>query len=259
MARWLLDCLPLCGRPWRLGVATESEELGAALSLRQRVFVSEMGYRAGAGGGDLDRDGFDDWCDHLILMDTASGELIGTQRAIDGGEAVRRGGLYGGDQFDLGRLAPIAPRILQGSRTCVAAGHRNGPAIQYLSYGMELLLRERGALYFLGAESFRDPGAERLDKIHSFLLEFGTDPDWFAPAQPAAAVANLNPVPVSSSDERVVPSIIRMDLRMGFLACSPAAWDAEFGCYDVLMLGRRDRLTRIYGAFLDRIERNLPR
>ena len=44
---------------------------------------------------------------------------------------------------------------------------------------------------------------------------------------------------------------------MGFLACSAPAWDADFGCYDVLMLGRRDRLTRTYAAFIDRIERNL--
>jgi len=257
MARWLLDCEPLCGRPWRLGLATEPDELAAALGLRHRVFMTEMGYRAGADG--FDRDAFDDWCDHLILIDSETGELIGTHRAIDGGEAMRRGGLFCGTQFDLARLDPIAPRILQGSRTCVAAGHRNGPAIQYLSYGMELLLRERGALYFLGAESFREPGAERLDQIHSYLREFGTDPDWFAPALPASAVPGLRVVPVSAADERVVPSIIRMDLRMGFLACSPPAWDPDFGSYDVLMLGRRDRLTRTYGAFIHRIERNLPR
>ena len=98
-------------------MATEADEVGAALSLRYRVFVMEMGYRLGAEGDGLDRDGFDDWCDHLILADTTTGELIGTHRAIAGGEALRRGGLYSGTQFDLGRLDPIAPHILQGSRT----------------------------------------------------------------------------------------------------------------------------------------------
>jgi len=240
-------------------LATEADELDAALSLRHRLFVIEMGYLGGADADGIDRDGFDDWCDHLILADAATGELIGTHRAIDGREALRRGGLYGDFQFDLSPLDPIAPMILQGGRTCVAAGHRTGPAIQYLSYGMELLLRERGSGYFLGSESFREPASDQLNKIYSFLREFGTDPDWFAPAQPAAAVRGLRVVPVSAADERVVPSIIRLDLRMGFLACSPPAWDADFGCYDVLMLGRRDRLTRTYRAFLDRIERNLPR
>jgi len=26
MAKWLLDCQPLCGRPWMLGLATEPAE-----------------------------------------------------------------------------------------------------------------------------------------------------------------------------------------------------------------------------------------
>ncbi len=258
MARWLLDCAPLCGHLWRIGVATEAAEREAAYRLRHRVFVEEIGYRGGAIGDGLDRDDFDEWCDHLILIDSPSGELLGTYRAIWGGDAVGRGGLYGGSQFDLSALDPIAPQILQGGRTCVAAAHRNGPAIQYLSYGMELLLRERGARYFLGAESFRVEESPRLNVIHSYLRSFGADPDWFAPAHPAAAIPGLEIVPVSAADERTLPGIIRMDLRMGFLACSAPAWDADFGCYDLLMLGRHDRLTRTYAAFIDRIERNLP-
>ena len=253
MARWLLDCAQLCGHPWRLGVATEPAEREAAYCLRHRVFIEEIGYRAGVPGDGRDCDEFDDRCDHILLMDTDRGELLGTYRAIDGAT-----GLYGGLQFDLSPLRSITPHILQGGRTCVAAEYRQGPAIQYLSYGMELLLRERGSRYFLGSESFRVAGPEPLNAIHSYLRQFGADPEWYTPAQPAAAVPGLTIVPVSQADERALPGIIRMDLRMGFLACSPPAWDADFGCYDVLMLGRRDRLTRTYAAFLDRIERNLP-
>ena len=259
MARWLLDCLPLCGHPWRLGVATDDAEREQAFRLRHSIFFGEIGYRAGAVGDGLDRDEFDDWCDHLILIDTGSGELVGTYRAVWGADALRRGGLYGSFEFDLSPLDPIAPHILQGGRTCVAAAHRTGPAIQYLTYGMELLLRELGARYFLGSESFRADDPQRLNVIHSYLREFGADPDWFAPARPSAAIPGLSLVPVTAADERALPGIIRTDLRMGFRACGAPAWDADFGCCDVLMLGRRDRLSKLYAAFLDRIERNLPR
>ena len=252
MARWLLDCRPLCGHPWMLGVATDAAERERAYRLRSRVFFEEIGYRAGRNSDGRDHDEFDDRCDHLILVDTDRDEVLGTYRAIDGA-----GGLCGRAQFDLTALDPIAATILQGGRTCVAAAHRTGPAIQYLSYGMELLLRERGAAYLLGAESFRVDRPEQLDVIHSYLRRFGTDPNWHALAQPNARVASLQIVPVTAADERCLPNILRMDLRMGFLACSSPAWDADFGCYDVLMLGRRDRLTRTYHAFIDRIERNL--
>ncbi len=52
-------------------------------------------------------------------------------------------------------LAPIAHEILQGGRACVAAEYRSTLAFQYLSYGMELLLREYNCKYLLGADSFR--------------------------------------------------------------------------------------------------------
>jgi hypothetical protein len=48
-----------------------------------------------------------------------------------------------------------------------------------------------------------------------------------------------------------------MDLRMGFRACGPPAWDPGFGCYDLLVLGRRERLGGVYTGVINRIERQL--
>jgi putative hemolysin len=260
MARWLMDCRAMSGHPWRLGLATEPHEREEVYRLRYDVFFREQGY----GSPDAlredgrDVDSFDEWCDHLILYDCERERMIGAYRAIPGAEAIRRGGLYGNREFDLNPLAPIASQILQGGRTCVAAEYRSGLALQYLSYGMELLLREYGARYFLGAETFRVDSLDTLNTIYSYVRQFGTDPDWFVPAQPTCQVAGLCVVPVTSADERRLPNIIRMDLRMGFLACSPPAWDPEFAAYDLMMLGRRDQLTRVYHAFIQRIERNVP-
>jgi putative hemolysin len=258
MARWLLDCRPLCGKRWLLGLATEPGEREEVYRLRFDIFVRECGYSPRSARGGLDRDAFDDWCDHLILWDSEKHRVIGTYRAIRGAEAMRRGGLYAGDEFDYSPLVPIADRILQGGRTCVAAEYRTSPAFQYLSYGMELLLREYGCQYFLGAESFRATDPDTLNRIYSYLRRYGSDPEWFVEPRPACRVPDLREVPVSASDERHLPALIRADLRMGFLACSPPAWDPDFGCYDVLVLGRRDRLTPAYHRLIDRIERRRP-
>jgi hypothetical protein len=36
-------------------------------------------------------------------------------------------------------------------------------------------------------------------------------------------------------------------------------WDPGFGCYDLLMLDRRDRFTRLYTGVVERIERQAAR
>lgn len=261
MARWLLDCRPLCRHSWQLGLATEPHELDEVFRLRYDVFFREMGYgnanRANESGRDIDE--FDAWCDHLILYDTEQRRLIGAYRAIPGGEAIKRGGFYCAHEFDLSPLDPIASKILQGSRTCVAAGFRTGPAFQYLSYGLELLLRERGYRYFLGAESFRTDNPDTLNRIYSYLRRFAADEHWHVEPTPPSRVHNLQEVPVTNEDERLLPSFVRWDLRMGFKAIGPPAWDPDFRSYDILCLGDHDNLSPFCHAFIQRIERNLPK
>ncbi len=260
MARWLLDCHPLCKRAWRLGLATEAKERDMVFRLRYEVFISGEGYGhvATAAGEGRDADSFDDWCDQIILYDTDRDELIGTHRVIPGADAVRREGFYGSEEFDMTPLAPIASQILQGSRTCVASSHRAGPAILYLMYGMELLLREYRCQYFLGQGSFAPDSVDNLHKIASYVRQYATDPDWCVEPRPAYRVTGLQDVPVTPADRRLLPPVIRTELQMGFRVCGSPGWDPEFRSYDLLLLGRRDHLTPFYQSIIDRIERGIP-
>ena len=258
MARWMLNCRAVCGHPWRLGLATQDNERDALFRLRYDVFVAEQGYGhvGTAAGASRDADEIDSWCEHLFLFDEEKQQVAGTYRVIRGTEALRRGGLYARDEFDLSPLNPIAPVVLQGGRVCVAKDYRSTLAFQYLSYGMEMLLREYGCRYLLGADSFRGD-LDTVSRIHSYLRAYKMDPEWRVEPWGANRVEGLREVPVSPADEKQLPDIIRMDLRLGFLACSPPVWDPGFGCYDVMMLGRRDRLSRLYNSFVDRIERQI--
>jgi len=253
MARFLMDCRPLCGHPWVLELATTPSEQARAFRLRFEVFFQEEGY--GPVGATEDIDSFDAWCDHITLRDVERDELVAACRAIPGSKAIDRGGFYGAHEFDYTPLTRIFPVIIQGSRTCVAKPYRTGPAIQYLSYGMELLLREYGAKYFLGTESFTPKDLHDLSVIHAYLMKYGKDPEFTVQATPASYVAGLVDVEVTPEDVRRLSPVIRMDLHMGFRSCGPPAWDPEFRSYDVLMLGRRDRLTKVYENYIQRIER----
>jgi putative hemolysin len=222
------------------------------------VFVAEQGYgHAGTDAGPgRDVDHFDAWCDHIFLYDEETARVAGTYRAIRGSEALSRGGLYACDEFDLSPLEPIAPVILQGGRACVAPEYRSTLAFQYLSFGMELLLRRYECRYLMGADSFR-ADFDELCRIHSFVRTYHADPDWLVEPWPANRVDGLREVAVSPDDERSLPEILRMDVRLGFLAISPPVWDPGFRCYDIMMLGRRDRFSRVYDGIVRRIERHL--
>ncbi len=261
MARWLLDCRPLCGHAWRLGLATEPQELEEVYRLRYDVFFRELGYGSPAIKGNTghDVDSFDEWCDHLILYDMEKKRMIGTYRAIPGAEAIRRGGFYGAFEFDLTPLAPIFSRILQGSRTCIAADYRGGLAFQYLSYGMDRLLRERNCRYFMGADSFSTSSPDTLNQIYSYVKRFATDSRWQIEPTPDCRVKGVREVPVSQEYERMLPTVIRMDFRLGFRAISPIAWDPEFCSYDILVLADRDHVSDFYRSVIERIDRQFVR
>src|SRR5579872_5231657 len=216
MARWLLDCMATCGQPWRLGLATEPRERDAVFKLRYDVFVAEQGYRhAGRNAGPYrDVDAFDDWCDQIFLYDEERKQVAGTYRAVSGVKAIQQGGFYANDEFDMSPLKPIAHQILQGGRACLAAEYRSTLAFQYLSYGMEILLREYECCYLLGADSFR-ADLDSLCRINSYVQQFHSDPEWTVEPWEANRAIGLREVPVSRADERLMPDIIRMDLRLG--------------------------------------------
>jgi putative hemolysin len=256
MARWLLDCEPLCGHPWKLGLATTNREKEQAYRLRQDIFFRETGYGApGRAEKSLDVDQFDELADHLVVFDVEQDRLLATCRSIPGTKAKTGNGFYGAHEVDLSPLDPIAPLILQGSRTCVDHDYREGFAIQYLTYGMNLLLREYDAQYLLGFESFLAKDPYELNFISSYLSTYGMDPDWHVEPRPACRIDGIESVPVKENDQRFMPTIIRFDLRLGFMAISPVVWDTDFRCHDVVMLGRRTHFTKMYRTFVDRVER----
>src|SRR5690349_24656910 len=63
---------------YSLLVATEGEQVRAAQRLRYRVFAEELGAALHTGEPGHDADEFDPHCDHLIIRDDSTGEVVGT-------------------------------------------------------------------------------------------------------------------------------------------------------------------------------------
>lgn len=75
-------------------------------------------------GHDIDL--FDDYCEHLLVRDEASGDVIGTYRVLTPTQAKRAGSTYSDTEFDLTRLRSLRERMVELGRSCVHADHRSG-------------------------------------------------------------------------------------------------------------------------------------
>src|SRR5262245_25885814 len=98
-------------------VTREPARVAQAQRLRYRVFADELGARLSRTG--IDEDRWDAHCEHLVVRDAANDEVVGTYRILPPLEAMRAGGYYAEQLFDLGQLDVLRERMVEVGRACV--------------------------------------------------------------------------------------------------------------------------------------------
>ena len=216
-----------------LANAADTALLRAAQSLRFMVFNLELheglarSYETG-----LDADRFDATCDHLLVEDCASGNVIGTYRLQTGTCAAEGLGYYSEREFDFAPFASLRGRIVELGRACIHIEHRNFAVLNLLWKGIELYAQERGARYLIGCSSLTSQdaavGAAAYLRLQAHLapLAHRTLPhaDFACPLTTVAA------------EPPKVPKLLTAYLAMGAAICGPPAIDREFKTIDFLTI-----------------------
>jgi putative hemolysin len=109
--------------------ARHLDEVRQAQRLRHDVFAGEMGARLDSRVAGHDVDLFDDYCEHLLVRETASQQVVGTYRVLTPAQARRVGSTYSDTEFDLTRLRHMRERMVELGRSCVRSDHRQGGVI----------------------------------------------------------------------------------------------------------------------------------
>ena len=117
------------GRGILVSWAEHQDEVRQAQRLRYQVFAGEMGARLDTSLSGHDVDLFDDYCEHLLVRDEQSQEVIGTYRVLTPAQALRVGSTYSDTEFDLTRLRALRERMVELGRSCVHPAHRHGGVI----------------------------------------------------------------------------------------------------------------------------------
>jgi putative hemolysin len=220
--------------------AESSADVREAQRLRFRVFAGEMGARLAVPAGTPeghDADRFDDFCAHLLVRavatDDAAPEVVGTYRVLTPQAARRAGGFYSETEFDLGRLAPIRPRMAELGRSCIDPAWRTGGTILTLWSALgDFMVRNDLDVAFGCASVALGDGGHRAASLWRRLAALH-----LAPAE--RRVTPLRPLPLAllrDDVEVVTPPLIKGYLRCGAELLGPPAWDPDFASADLPML-----------------------
>ena len=230
---------------YSLIVSSDREHRVAAQRLRFRVFASEPGFSlpASAGVFELDADGFDEFCDHLLVRDNITEEYVGCYRMLPPDSAAAAGGYYTATEFDISALDPVANRIVEMGRACVDPAHRTGSVLSLMWSGILHYLELTGYEWVMGCVSV--PVLPSPDSIAGADVRGVRDFVMNKHASPGSRrVIPRNPVVLGgltldeiAAPERVtMPPLLRGYLRMGAMICGEPAHDPEFGVADFVAL-----------------------
>ncbi|TLS43586.1 GNAT family N-acetyltransferase [Streptomyces montanus] len=240
-----LDSPPLSTAPTRYTVtlARDEEDVRAAQRLRHDVFAAEMGALLSSPQPGLDIDSFDAYCDHLLVRDTTTGQVVGTYRLLPPDRAAIAGRLYSESEFDLAPLDGIRSGLVEVGRSCVHPDHRDGAVIGLIWAGIARYMVDGGHEWLAGCCSIplADGGALAAgtwDRVQAKYLA----PEEYRvrPRLPWSADG------VTRSGRTELPPLLRGYLRLGAWVCAEPAHDPDFGVADLYVLLSMRRVSPRY-------------
>lgn len=230
-----LDRPPQPAAPTRYTVtlARDEADVRAAQRLRHDVFAGEMGALLTTPQPGHDIDAFDAYCDHLMVREETTGQVVGTYRLLPPERAAIAGRLYSEGEFDLAPLDPIRPHLVEVGRSCVHPDHRDGAVIGLIWAGIARYMTDLGHEWLAGCCSIplADGGAlataawDRVRTRHLAPEEFRVRP--LLPWTPSAGA------PAGRTE---LPALLRGYLRLGAWVCGEPAHDPDFGVADLYVL-----------------------
>ena len=236
---------------YTLLLSTDPALIDAAQRLRHDVFTSEPGYALEGAIDGRDADRFDEYCDHLLVREENTGELVGCYRMLPPPGAIAAGGLYTATEFDVTGLDSLRPSLVEMGRAVVRDDHRNGGVVLLMWAGILAYLDCCGYDYVCGCVSVpvddpAGPPGSQIRGVRDFVMRRHA-----APAE--YTVYPYRPVTIDGRElddidppARVsVPPLMRGYLRLGAQIFGEPAHDPAFGVGDFpTLLDKRKADTR---------------
>lgn len=217
---------------YSLQIVPPGPEAELALRLRYRVFAEEMGARIDPVGG-RDIDEWDAYCDHLMVRDDSTGDVVGTYRIFPPSAAAKLDRSYSSTEFDLDNLRGIAPELVEVGRSCVDPGHRNGAVVSLLWSGLARYMLLSGHRYLGGCASiYLNEGKDNAASVVRRALSRHAGPADLSVMPHTAWQYDRYRDPARTK----IPPLLRAYLKLGAQVLGEPSYDPEFNTADLYIL-----------------------
>ncbi|HET8891709.1 MAG TPA: GNAT family N-acyltransferase [Candidatus Angelobacter sp.] len=219
-------------RRYRAYLATTEEERRAAYRLRFRIFNLELheGLESAFETGE-DRDEFDAVCDHIIVEDAFTGNVVGTYRLQTGTSAARKLGYYSAREFDFTPYEALGSQIIELGRACIHPEHRKYEVLMLLWKAIVRYACDHGGRYLIGCCSLNSQDRAAGSAVYQTLAST------LAPEGLRTSPRRDYRFELSDCQQEVrPPKLLRAYLSLGANICGEPAIDREFRTIDFLTL-----------------------
>lgn len=231
--------------------ARHLSEVREAQKLRYQVFATEMGASLPEILSGYDVDIFDDYCEHLLVRDRKTWQVIGTYRVLTPAQAKLAGKLYSDSEFDLRALQPLRGRLAEIGRSCVHKDFRQGGVILALWKALVLFMTQNRLDDIVGCVSIPmnlQVNGNQIGIGHAAASIWRQMKENHLASQELQVTPRIA-LPVEQLDQTLdiePPALVKGYLRVGAKVLGMPAWDPDFNTADLPMLMRMKDLPERY-------------
>lgn len=216
-----------------LSLASTSKEIKEVQRLRYKVFIDSLGLTNLENSAGLDKDEFDEYCDHLIVRESHSLRVVGTYRVLSPTGAQKIGRHYAEAEFDLSRIQHLKRRMAEAGRACVHPDFRNSTVLMMLWSGLAAYVRKEKCDYIIGCSSISlADGGHNAAAVYQELIQTRQMPNEYRVAPHLA-------FPIDEMEKHKparIPTLLNAYMKAGAWVGGEPAWDTDFHCADIFLL-----------------------
>lgn len=226
---------PIKGR-YRARLAETGDDVRMAQALRHLAFIEGTG--AVQRLDSLDSDTYDPICDHVLVEDTRSGDVVCCYRLLPLQSGAEIEHSYSAQYYDLASLRDFDARLVEMGRFCVHPDHRNPAVLRMAWAALTRYIDERDIKLLIGCSSFKGVEADAYSDTFAVLKEKHLAPKRWLPRPKAKAVfAFARALKLRKPDPmrgmKLMPPLLRGYLSLGGWVSDHAVIDHDLNTMHV--------------------------
>ena len=232
---------------YSVGIADSDDEIKEAQILRYKMLLCEFDNTKSEDG--IDKNEYDDVCEHLIVKDNLNNKIIGTYRLLTNIKYGKNTKFLCESEFDVDKLKNSGKNILELSRAVVHRDYRNGIVIKLLWQGIFYYCKKYDIRYLFGTASFHGLDYTKFSHSLSYIYyNYMVDESLMCYAKEPCI--NFNIFKKEEIDEKLAKAetqpLIKGYFSLGCKVGTGLFFDREFNSSDLMMILDMTKINKKY-------------